>query len=666
MAKTSAEDERLERTRWKLKYDFEFYAPRCLVIVDKRGVEVPFHLKPPQKRLARALLRQFEAGKPMRARILKARQVGFSTEAVGLLVQRATTRQHRRGLHVAQDRRTPGALFDKGKLMWTKLPPQIKPELAYSRDSVTEKLMHFGTASRQDRTAGLLGLESQITIDTAMATAGGRGLTIHDLHLSERAHWKTAGKQKVNGLIQSVPDEPDTLILDESTANGPGDFKDEWDLAEAGASDYYPCFTPWFEEYAYRIKLNADEAAELEADVGQHQLYGEDELELIELMRLKFEEWRDEGIHDPAELGLAGGDFERMRILEHLAWRRWAIPNKSQGVLDYFHQEYPSTPQEAFLASGRPAFPAKLVQRSLDAARETEPARGALVATKTRQMRTRRGVLDVPVRVGWKPWSQLDLAEKRRAKWKLWARPFPGAPATGEVAAKPAGAYVVGGDPASGEENGTDPATGRVVLAAHALTVIDHRTLRQVAGWASDQHDADEMADEALKAAIFFNKAWLAIEVTGGWGLGPLRYIAREAHYARTYRRAPQDTALPQDHADQLGWSTDAATKPMMRDLGVQLLREGRDGIRDVELAREMLNYIVDERGRMKPAEGWRSDRLMSWLIAQAVAREKPAPRAPRPVTGEGEGRARDVDSAESGAAELVRVGGALPPRGRR
>jgi hypothetical protein len=665
MAKTS-EEERLERTRWKIKYDFEFYAPRCLIIVDKRGVEIPFRLKPPQIRLARAVKAQFEAGRPQRAMILKARQVGFSTEAVGMIVQRSTSRANRRGAHIAQDRKTSGALFDKGKLMHTRMPPPIKPALAYSRDSITEKLMHFGTASRQDRMAGLLGLESQITIDTAKATASGRGLTLHDLHLSERAHWPAAGKQKVVGLLSSVPDEPDTLILDESTANGAGDFKDAWDLAEAGASGYYPCFTPWFEEYAYRIKLNADEMAELEADLGQHPLYGEDEPELAALMREKFEEWRGEGIHDPAELGLAGGEFERQRILEHLAWRRWAIPNKSQGVVDYFHQEYPSTPQEAFLASGRPAFPSKLVQRSLDAAKTTEPTRGALVAAKTREMRTRRGVLNVPTRVAWVPWSQLDMAQKRRAKWKMWTRPFPGAPATAGESAKPAGAYVVGGDPASGEENGTDPATGRVVLAAHALTVIDHRSLRQVAGWASDQHDADEMADEALKAAIFFNKAWLAIEVTGGWGLGPLRYIAREAHYARTYRRAPQDTALPQDHADQLGWSTDAATKPMMRDLGVQLLREGRDGIMDVELAREMLNYVVDERGRMKPSEGWRSDRLMSWLIAQMVAREKPTPRAGAviPVVG---GRRRQGQEEVYGAEEgLVQAGGVLPPRGRR
>lgn len=627
MGRTS--DAQLERTRLRLLHDFEFYGPRCLRIIDKRGVEVPFLLKPPQVRLARAVKAQFDADRPQRAMILKARQVGFSTEAVGMTIQRSTSRPNHLARHVAQDKLTAGALHDKGKRMWTKLPKAIQPELAYSRDGLTEKLMHFGVASRQMRAAGIVGLDSQVTIDTAAATAGGRGLTIHTLHLSERSFWKNASG-KALGLFNAVPDEPDTLILDEATANGPGDFKDAWEMAEAGASDYYACFTPWFEEHAYRIALNADEADELEVDVGEHPLYGEDEPDLVTLMQAKFEEWRVEGIHPAGELGLAGGPAERLRILEHLAWRRWAIPNKCEGVVERFHQEYPSTSAEAFLASGRPVFPAKLVQRAQEAAEKTEPARGALRAVETRKMRTRRGVLDVPTRVAWVPWSRLELDEKRRAKWKLWAAPQQ--PGVKDGKPVPAGAYVVAGDPASGEENGTDATTGRVVLAAHALVVINHRTLRQVAAWTSDSHDADEMADEALKAALFFNKAWLAIESTGGWGLGPLRYLAREAHYPRTYRRAPQGTAMPKDHQDLLGWSTDAATKPMMRDFGIELLRDGKDGITDVELTREMASYVIDNRGRMKPADGKRSDRIMAWLIAQMVAREKPVPAQARPV----------------------------------
>jgi hypothetical protein len=42
--------------------------------------------------------------------------------------------------------------------------------------------------------------------------------------------------------------------------------------------------------------------------------------------------------------------------LEQISWRRWAIPNRCQGYVDKFHQEYPTTPEEAFISTGTPAF----------------------------------------------------------------------------------------------------------------------------------------------------------------------------------------------------------------------------------------------------------------------------------------------------------------------
>ena len=41
---------------------------------------------------------------------------------------------------------------------------------------------------------------------------------------------------------------------------------------------------------------------------------------------------------------------------EQLKWRRWCINNNCNGDVEQFHQEYPSTPEEAFIASGRPRF----------------------------------------------------------------------------------------------------------------------------------------------------------------------------------------------------------------------------------------------------------------------------------------------------------------------
>jgi hypothetical protein len=41
------------------------------------------------------------------------------------------------------------------------------------------------------------------------------------------------------GVVQAVPDEPDTEIILESTANGVGgEFHERWQQAEAGVGDY--------------------------------------------------------------------------------------------------------------------------------------------------------------------------------------------------------------------------------------------------------------------------------------------------------------------------------------------------------------------------------------------------------------------------------------------
>ena len=39
-----------------------------------------------------------------------------------------------------------------------------------------------------------------------------------------------------------------------------------------------------------------------------------------------------------------------------MAWRRHRIATRYGGDIELFHQEMPSTPEEAFLVSGRPVF----------------------------------------------------------------------------------------------------------------------------------------------------------------------------------------------------------------------------------------------------------------------------------------------------------------------
>jgi hypothetical protein len=350
-----------EEVRRQLRDDYVFYPERALRIVASDEREIAFALKRPQERLARALMAQRDAGQPQRAAILKSRKVGFSTQAQGLLIQRATQRPNHLAMVVAQDGDTASEVFSIGRFMWAHLPAQIQPEIAYERNTDRHKFMQFGEPSLNLRRAGVMGLNSTVRIQTAgtaQVAAKGRGMTIRSLHMSEGAFWEAIGKRLA--LLNAVPDDPETLVLDESTANGHNAFKDTWDAAVEGSSGYIACFTPWFEELTYRRPFaNELERGDFEASLCTGP-WGEDEEELLELIPARVREWEVEWGDAP----LSDADLQT-RVLEHLNWRRWAITAKCESDLNKFHQEYPSTPDEAFLATGRKVFNAAIVAKRM-------------------------------------------------------------------------------------------------------------------------------------------------------------------------------------------------------------------------------------------------------------------------------------------------------------
>ena len=95
------------------------------------------------------------------------------------------------------------------------------------------------------------GLNSRIKIQTAGTDDIGRSDTHFYAHLSEFAFYKGNPKKTLSGIQSSVPKVLGTIVLIESTANGYNDFKELWDAAEAGESDFVPMFFAWhdYEEY---------------------------------------------------------------------------------------------------------------------------------------------------------------------------------------------------------------------------------------------------------------------------------------------------------------------------------------------------------------------------------------------------------------------------------
>jgi hypothetical protein len=599
--------------RRRLREDYVYYPPRALKIKTKAGKVIPFALKRPQLRLNRALMAQRDAGLPQRAVILKARQIGMSTDAQGLVIQRATQRQYHFAMVVAQDRLTAAALFDIGRFMWANLPAQIRPELAFERNSLDQKLLHFGEPSQQERRQGMMGLESQIQIATAKVAAGGRGMTIHSLHLSETAWWERTNKRL--GLLNAVPDDPETLVLEESTAQGHNHFKDTWDAAESGQSGYLAFFSPWFEEPTYRRPFaNERERVEFLAVLGKERI-GEEEPDLRAYIAERLLEWAAE---DGEPLSAEEADE---RALEHLHWRRWAIGAKCESSVEKFHQEYPSTPDEAFLSTGRRVFAPEFVRKVLAATEISDPvvpseerpgpAIGDLRPGDMHAVRARAHTTVMVPRKGlWLPSASIP---GEPAPWRLWAVPDPGRPADTGGPRRPAGQYIVSCDPASGEEDekGT-------VHADHAIQIIDHRTLRQVAEYKS-RIDPDELALVLLSAALIFNRAWIVVESTGGYGLAILRTLARDFRYPRVFEDESRDKRL-EDRTERLGFHTDAVSKPLIEARALELVREGTHGI----MSRQMLSFVRNNRGRTGPEAGKLSDLLMAWMIAQYVATIRP------------------------------------------
>jgi hypothetical protein len=633
MATVMGEADRREAVRRRLRDDYVFYPERALWIVDKQGVKRRFLLKRPQKRLAGALMRQRDAGEPQRAVALKARQVGVSTAVQAWVTQRTTQLENHLAMVLAQDRMTAGKLFKIGNFMWANLPAEIKPQRSQNADTLDRKYSVFGEPSQQLRRQGMLGLNSTVEISSPKGLAA-RGATPRTLHISEFAWWQVT--ETLLGLLNGVPDDPGTLVVIESTARGHNHFKDQWDMAVSGESGYYPFFSPWYEEEEYRRPLNDQDAAALSRAVGRHPRWGADEPALAATIRGEYVRWAaEDGERAPAEAWL-----ER-RVLEHLAWRRWAIPAKCEGSVDKFKQEYPSDPDEAFLSTGNRVFDAKsvavvvkrcetLTDPPMPTIEQTGPVPGGLRVVETRSAVNRQKQrIEVPTAVMWVPDRRLSHDEQ--GGWRLWQAPRKDRELEGgDVVA--AGQYVVAGDPASGE---TDEKG--VTHADHAIQVIDHESRLQVAEWAG-QIDPDLWAVELLKAALFFNRAWIGVERTGGYGLAALRLLSLDWHYPFVFTEQSKDRRS-ESRSDRLGFSTDAVSKPLLEAHLMELLRLEKDGIQSLVLARQMLTFVRHDNGRTGPEAGKLSDRLMAYMIAQWIAHLRPLRPGGAQPSGQNKGR---------------------------
>lgn len=299
----------------RIQYDFEYWAATCARIRDRESENiVPFILRRPQRKLLKALVSALFENRPIRVVLLKARQWGGST-----LVQQFFAwiqifhRKNWNSVIAAHTQTAAQSIREMFATMAEEHPKDVfDVELkAYAGTQHTKVLRDRGCI---------------ISVGSIMNPNALRSSALKMMHCSEVGMWKDTPKRKaadfITSMKSSVPRIPYTCIVLESTAKGVGDyFHKTWLEAEAGENGYEPVFVAWFEMPEYWEAFRDDD----------------EKVRFVQSMTSK-ELYR----------------FECGATLEGLKWYR--AERKEQPSDWIMQEEFPSTPEEAFISSGRLVF----------------------------------------------------------------------------------------------------------------------------------------------------------------------------------------------------------------------------------------------------------------------------------------------------------------------
>jgi hypothetical protein len=299
-------------------YEEILASPRTFIenfcyITTKDGKFELFKLNYPQNKLMDLVEEGLREKKPIRIRVLKARQMGFSTLISALGFWWSAMNENSAYAVVAHKDSSASSIFEKNKIFYDNLPSVLRP-----------KTNRFNSERISFSIDGGGGLRSKIFFGTAGGGELFRGETILFLHKSEIAFWEDKTGTLKKSLNATVPYAPFSCIIEETTANGYNEFKDSWDRSVRGDDDYTPLFVGWNEMVEYAITPP------------QGFQMSEKELQL----QMEY-------------------DLSDAQIF----WRRIKINNDYDGNELWFQQEYPLTPEEAFIASGMGVFDSDTIRK---------------------------------------------------------------------------------------------------------------------------------------------------------------------------------------------------------------------------------------------------------------------------------------------------------------
>lgn len=507
------------------------------IVVDKDQKTKPFILNDVQREFINILnkaIDDFNNGliTDISMLILKGRQQGFTTVVTAYQLASSILNRNFQGFTLADKSDNSEAIFqNKAKYPYSQLPEVLKPTEKFNN----RKQLLFEK------------INSSWAVDTATKDVG-RSRTVNFFHGSECAFWK-------DGIspIQAALGEAFTkncIKIYESTANGYNDYQKMWD---SGVN--INCFFEWWKTKEYVLNFESD-------DIYKEFINKINTQEGWIYKRLKWLK-EDKKLND-----------------NQLYW----YFKKYEGYIDkdLIKQEYPCTPQEAFLLSGKTVFDTELLLNRLSK-------------------------IHKPLKTGYFIYNY-DGLRITNIRWindpngyiKIYQ--VPNVPKMTK--------YCIGGDTAG---DGSDFFTGHVL---DAKTGVQVATLKH-------KFDADQYTRQMYCLGKYYSTRTTdrvedaLIGIEANFDSFPIRELQRLG-YTNQYVREKIDEYTNKTEK-RYGFKTTSITRPTIISNLIQVVREHTETINDKDTLEELLTIVRNEKGRIEASEGGHDDQMMGLAIAHEI-----------------------------------------------
>lgn len=507
----------------------------CFSLVDKNKRNVPFFLNEVQA----DFIRQIEAhGTSKPYFILKGRQQGFTTIVTAIVLANAIVRKNFAGFTLAdRDDNTKAIFTDKAKVMYNALPELLKPTERFN--SVNELFF--------DK------LNSSWRVASASANVG-RSRTLSFIHYSEIAFFRCNLSDLQKSIAQAATE--DALCIYETTANGFNEAKDLWDSGSC-----VNLFYEWWRTKEYVSR----------------------EYEYIDMA----DGWLTERLKALEARGLSR---------EQMAW----YAKKYHSYIDKsaIRQEYPCTPEEAFVASGDCIFDKDAISNYLS----TFDVKSRLGYFEYKKVA--KALTDDYGRVlGYTDTIEdIRFVESKNGYISIVEEPY--ASAKGE--AKKEKPYVIGADTAG---TGLDYFTAKV---------IDNTSGRCVATFRKQKMDEDLFAEQLYCLGKYYSDALIGVEINHS--RHPVRVLSKLGYTNLYLSKKPTTFAdIPEK---EYGFITSSITRPIIVFNLVSVMRADIKLETDRQTLLEMTTFIRRDDGKLAAADGAHDDLVMASAIAHYIGQD--------------------------------------------